>query len=122
MFARTPTGGLAFPMSIVTDPLTLTRQKIQDEFALWLGAWFLDITQGFPWVQRMLGIKNPSVAAIRALLRDTILETPRVIEVIEVAIVFDKVRRNFSAQYAARIDTGAVVAGGVTPFTPGQGI
>lgn len=114
MCARTPDGSdWAVPMSIVTDPATLTEQKIRDEFDLWLGAWAFDITQGMPWLQQILGRKNISKAATNSLFRRALLLTPRVISVLFINVVGPDENRNFALNYSAKVDTGAIVSGSV---------
>lgn len=119
MFARLPNGDLAFPLAVVQDPTVCTVQKITDEFNLWRGAWVFDVTQGFPWLQQVLGLKNPSLNAIRSLFRKALLATPRVIAVTSLNFGFDNQTRDVRYAWTAQLDTSQVIAGGAgASFSP----
>jgi hypothetical protein len=86
-------------------------QAIRDILGLWLGEWFMDQSVGFPWLQRVLGLTNPNVTQIAALIQQAILAAPYVISV-KASSTFDRTRRAFSYFFAAQLDTGQVVTGG----------
>ncbi|AUU90278.1 hypothetical protein C2U55_14920 [Enterobacteriaceae bacterium ENNIH3] len=48
-------------------------QAIKTRFELWYGQWFLDTTEGTPWIQSVLGKQRPEVynLAIRQRILDT---------------------------------------------------
>lgn len=48
-------------------------QAIKTRFLLWYGQWFLDITEGTPWIQSVLGKQRPE--AYNLAIRQRILET-----------------------------------------------
>lgn len=48
-------------------------QAIKTRFELWYGQWFLDTTEGTPWIQSVLGKQNPEVYSLA--IRQRILET-----------------------------------------------
>jgi hypothetical protein len=115
---------IAIPMRIEKDPQHCARIKIQDQFELAQGEWFIDTTQGVPYVnattgQPILGVKNPNITAIRALFRKIILETPGIVAVRELAVNYDPGARSLSYSFAAVDDTGAIITGGDTPFVVG---
>lgn len=119
MLARTANGDLAFPLRVVQDPTAVTVQKITDEFNLWRGAWVFDQTQGFPWLQNVLGITNPSLNSIRALFRKALLSTPRVVGVSSLNFSFDSRTRDLRYSWTAQLDTSQVIAGGAgASFSP----
>lgn len=115
---RTPSGDVAIPLKIETDRATLTRQKITDQFNLWLGEWFLDTTQGFPWIQRVLGIKNPSLTQLRSLFREAILEAPGVSSVDQLTLSVNPQTRGLSVDaLQITLNNGEVLTGGAgQPF------
>jgi hypothetical protein len=121
MLARTASGDFQIPMLLVTDPVTCTQQKITDEGNLWLQSWAFDQTVGMPWLQQVLGIKNPNLTAIRALIRRWLLATPRVVSVLQLSVGFAPGTRNAAYAYKVQLDTGEIVTGGAgVPFTPAQ--
>ena len=48
-------------------------QAIKTRFELWYGQWFLDTTEGTPWIQSVLGKQRPEVYNLA--IRQCILET-----------------------------------------------
>jgi hypothetical protein len=115
---------ILIPITIQTDPQHCARIKIQDQFELGQGEWFIDVTQGVPYVrsttgQPILGVKNPNIAAIRALFRKIILQTPGIVAVQELDVVYDPAARELSYTFAAVDDAGAIITGGDTPFVVG---
>lgn len=48
-------------------------QAVKTRFALWYGQWFLDTTEGTPWIQSVLGKQKPEIynMAIRQRILDT---------------------------------------------------
>jgi hypothetical protein len=48
-------------------------QAIKTRFELWYGQWFLDTTEGTPWIQSVLGKQRPEIYNLA--IRQRILET-----------------------------------------------
>ena len=110
-------------MRIEADQRTCAAVKIQDEFELGLGEWFLDVTQGVPYIGTVLGVKNPNVAAIRAMFRSIILQAPGIVAVQELRVDYDPRARTLAYSFVAVDNTGAIVKGGNQTFvvqTPGK--
>jgi hypothetical protein len=109
--ARTETGDVAIPRVVVSDPAQVALQTIKDLFALWQGSWFLDQSVGFPWAQAVLGIKNPNVSQIQALIQQALLSVTGVVTVVA-QVVFNRIQRAFGYAFAATLNTGAIITGG----------
>lgn len=62
------------------DSPEAVAQSVQTRLKLWLGEWFLDIEDGTPWIQGVLGKQQAST--YDALLRARILETEGVTEIV----------------------------------------
>lgn len=107
---------IAIPMAIQRDPATCAMIKINDQLQLGLGEWFIDTSQGFPWLQKVFGIKNPPIASISAMIRKVILGTPGIIIVNELNVSYDPSGRVLYYPFKATLNTGAVIKGGDTPF------
>ena len=109
--ARESDGDLVIPRVIVTDPASVALQAIQDTLALWEGSWFMDLNAGFPWLQSVLGVPNPSITQAKGLLTQAILYCPYVIAV-QVQISFNSALRAFSWSFQATLNTGQILLGG----------
>lgn len=48
-------------------------QAVKTRFMLWYGQWFLDTTEGTPWIQSVLGRQRPEIYNLA--IRQRILET-----------------------------------------------
>jgi hypothetical protein len=108
--ARTATGDLQLPRIIVTDIAQVARQTIIDGLSLWESEWFLDQNAGFPWAQRVFGIKNPNQVQIAALLRQFLLSVPNVVTA-TATIFLNGAQRAFSYTFSANLANGQKVTG-----------
>lgn len=109
-FARSG-ADIAIPLAIQTDPATVASIQISDALKMGLGEYFADQTQGFPWVQQVLGVKNPVIAAITALIRSAILAIENVATVIDVSVTFSVHTRTFSYTWDAVLADGTTIDG-----------
>lgn len=62
----------------LADTPDAVAQNVMTRLALWRGSWFLDTTEGTPWLQEILGKHE----AVESVLRSRILDTPGVTEII----------------------------------------
>ena len=70
-----------------TNEVAAVAQAIRTRLRLWLGEWFLDTSDGTPWLQDALGQFGKT--AIDAILRARILATPGVTEITAYGSQFD---------------------------------
>jgi hypothetical protein len=77
------------------DPVGVA-QAVVTRLRLWLSEWFLDINEGMPWVEGVLGKKSKSTAD--STIRSHVLETQGVLEIIEYASQLDPDNRKLSVQ------------------------
>jgi hypothetical protein len=73
------------------------------------GECFADLRLGFPWRQEVLGVKNPNLDRIRALVRRTIETTPGIREVNELALSHDRRARRLTVSFRATTKEGGVI-------------
>lgn len=109
--ARTATGDLQLPRVLVTAPAQVALQTILDTFGLWQSSFYLATNQGFPWLQQVLGVKNPNVTLLKGLFEQAILYCPYVASV-TAQVFFDAATRAFSYTFRAILNTGEVLTGG----------
>jgi len=77
------------------------RQHVRSRLRFFLGEWFLDERQGFPYFRDVL-VKNPNRQSIISSLRRTIRETPGVAQVDELVLTVD-------ADRSARVSFRAIL-------------
>ena len=65
------------------------RQKVKTRLELYQGEWFLDVEDGTPWFQQVLG-KPRSLPLIEAVVKQRILETDGVTDLIEFQMTLDR--------------------------------
>ena len=76
-------------------------QAVKTRFELWRGQWFLDTTEGTPWIQSVLGKQRPDVYNLA--IRQRILETEGVNSITEFNRSVDGNTRRVT--FTATIDT-----------------
>ena len=76
-------------------------QAVQTGLMLWLGEWYLDVTQGMPWIQGVLGIQSQAVAD--ATIQNQVVNTQGVTDISSYASQFNNQLRTASVQLS--IDT-----------------
>ncbi len=76
-------------------------QAAETRLLLWLGEWFLDVTEGTPWVQGILGKQNEEVADLT--IQDRIQGAQGFVGISEYSSTLDRDSREFSV--TATIDT-----------------
>lgn len=91
------------------------RQKIETRLRMFLAEWYLDRRLGFPWLERVLGQRNPP---LEPLLRDAISTILDVATVTAVRAEYDNPTRTYNLSYQVVTVEGEIVSGGV-PFVVG---
>lgn len=92
-----PTGDFLFGNGLLDfwiDVPDAVAQAVQTRILLWLGEWFLNIDDGTPFMQGIIG--KHSQATADATIQDRILNTTGVINIVNYASVIDPVTRKFS--------------------------
>ena len=93
-----------FDFDLVDD----TKQIIQNlgiRLRFVLAEWYLDITQGIPYYEEFFR-KNPNQIQIESILKQEIVQTRGIVELISFVADFDKRRRIFSVKFSARSISG----------------
>ena len=91
------------------------RQNISQRLQMFIGEWFLDTSKGVPYYQYIL-MKNPDMDLVSASLKDAILKTPGVLELIDFDFDFLNSNRTLSVTLTARTTAGEVT------ITTGAGV
>lgn len=85
---------------LINSPETVA-QAVKTRFMLWYGQWFLDTTEGTPWIQSVLGKQRPETYNLA--IRQRILRTRGVKSIIDFNTAVDGRTRRVS--FTATIDT-----------------
>ena len=104
---NTATGDLLLQNNdlMIIDNAERVAQQILITLRFWLGEWFLDTTQGVPYLEYIL-IKNPNENHIRQILSEAILSVEGVQAVDEMTLEFDAKNRRLYVEYSASTDYG----------------
>lgn len=90
-----------------TDPndrAAAVSQDIRARLLLMQGEYFLDENLGIPYLQEILGAKNPDLASLRFLFAGVVEETAGVSAVNEMNLNLDSRTRELTITYSATID------------------
>ncbi len=72
-------------------------QSVMTRLLLWLGEWFLDINEGTPYMQGILGKYSKSTADVT--IQDRVLTTPKVVDIQNYESIKDPENRSLSVQF-----------------------
>ena len=92
---------------LIIDNAERVAQQILITLRFWLGEWFLDTTQGVPYLEYIL-VKNPNENHIRQILTEAILSVEGVQTLNDMELDFDVRERKLAVAYTATTDYGLV--------------
>lgn len=92
---------------ILTTGADAVEQHLRQRLWFFLGEWFLATDQGVPYFQSILGQKL-NLGSVSAILQETILTTPGVIELLSFELDFDNATRELSLDFAVRTSDGDI--------------
>lgn len=79
-------------LRLVTDAEAIgqhTRQRI----SFFKGEWFLDLDVGLDWFGKVLGGSSARIPVMEAMVKETILATPGVTDIVEISLRHDRASR-----------------------------
>ena len=89
------------------DGLEAIRQHMTIRFQIFFGEWFLDTSIGVPWFRDVL-VKNPSFNVVMQVLKDVILDTPGVLQIITFEFDYTEGTREVSLDFQALTTEGVL--------------
>jgi hypothetical protein len=103
---------------LATNSVAECAQELNARFGMGKGEWFLDLNQGTPWMQAVLGVKNPDKATVSQVWRAVILLTPGVKAILALPISFVASTRTLTVgRIQIQHDSNAIITGGAgKPF------
>lgn len=91
----------------LTTGVQATKQRLTSKLRFFLGEWFLDKTEGVPYIQQIL-IKNPNPVIVDAVLKREIITDPAVIKLTKFQIDVNTSARNVQLDFSALTKDGPV--------------
>lgn len=89
------------------DGIDQVAQNLGIRLRFILGEWFLDITAGVPYYESFF-VKSPNRINIESILKNEILNTTGVGEILQFSSDFDNISRNFKVNFKALSDFGPI--------------
>ena len=90
---------------LLIDNAERIGQQIKITLQFWFKEWFLDTTQGIPYLEYIC-IKNPNLQHIRQIFRGAIQNVPGVDSVTELTLNVNAKERILSVTYTANTSAG----------------
>lgn len=87
---------------VLTKESDAVRQHITQRLQMFAGEWFLDLSEGVPYFQNIL-IKNPNPDVVDGLLKETILSTPGVDELLSFNLDYSASLRKLTVDFSVRV-------------------
>ncbi len=89
-------GDVEIPLRLVAGADAIV-QRLRIRFVFWLGAWFLDLRQGLPMIEKVYE-RNPDLTVIETLFKRAITTCPGIAAVKAFAMAFDRRRRELRVE------------------------
>lgn len=90
---------------MLIDNAERVAQQILITLRFWYGEWFLNTTEGVPYLEYIL-VKNPNLAHVRQILTEAIESVPGVVSLDSMDFEYDRQGRTLAVDYSATTDFG----------------
>lgn len=90
---------------VLYDELNEIMQNLSIRLKFFLGEWYLDITQGLPYYQIIFS-KNANLIQVESLIKNEILNTRGITEIIDFQSDYEPRGRIFSVKFTAKSISG----------------
>lgn len=87
---------------VLTTNSDAVKQHVTQRLRMFTGEWFLNLSEGVPYFQNIL-VKNPNPDIVDSLLKDTILSTPGVDELLSFNLDYDAALRTLIVDFSIRV-------------------
>lgn len=94
---------------VLIDNSDQVAQNLLIRLRFILAEWYLDITQGIPYYEDFF-IKAPNEIRIESVLKEEIMNTNGIAEILDFTSDFDATNRTYAVKFRARTFTGEIVA------------
>ena len=93
----------------ITDDDSRLKQKIKQELLSFKGDWFLDVEQGIPYYQEILGQRN-SIEAIRSMFIEALRDIDEIADIKDLELNLDAATRILSIKLEVIDSLGSIVS------------
>lgn len=93
----------------LVDGVEAIRQELQIRYRFFLGEWFLDPTEGVPYIRDVLK-KSPNESQVRAMLAEVARSTPGVAQVDGIDLDLDNATRTLTVSLQLTADIEGEIA------------
>ncbi len=100
-------------LNVVRDADVEVAQKLAGRFRLWRGEWRYDVRAGVPYLASILGQTEADFGIVRSIVERIVIETPGVVAVDSIDLVYEGVLRTATISIRVRSQTGALLVGQV---------
>lgn len=90
------------------DLVTYTAQRLFDNLSFFLNEWFLDLREGIPYFEKIIGQK-PDLPLLDTLYRRAILATVGVGAITNLQLDFDRATRALAIHFEATLTDGTTI-------------
>ena len=87
---------------VLTQGADAVKQHVTQRLRMFTGEWFLNLSEGVPYFQNIL-VKNPNPDIVDSLIKDTILSTPGVDELLSFNLEYDAALRTLIVDFSIRV-------------------
>lgn len=91
----------------LTDGADALAQRLKLRLSMQTGEWFLNITDGIDW-RGLVFVRTPDLATLGVQLRQRILSTPEVLQLLDFSINFDQVSGNLAIVFSVLTEVGEI--------------
>lgn len=102
-------------LRFTTSAVEVAVQKARVRFDFWRGEWFLDTSQGFPYLERVL-VKGVDLALVESLFRRTLLGVPEIDSVLSLTLDLDRATRELSVDWTIKVGDEVASSDEYGPF------
>lgn len=93
---------------VLLEGVELIEQRLRQRLKFFRGEWYLDTSQGVPYFQEILR-KGISRARVESALKQAIVTTPGVLELVRFEMDYDPALRELRLNFRARVEGDQIV-------------
>jgi hypothetical protein len=95
--------------TIPEDFRAAVAQDLRTRLNMFRGEWFLDLQEGVPYFENIIGVKDPDKNQIKSIFRDAILATDYVTSVTSLDLVIDGSTRSATLDFVCTVSDGSTL-------------